>query len=123
MAKKVLICEDNPANRVLIRSLIALSGHEIIEAVNGLQAIELATFDPPDLIIMDIQMPVMNGYDTIKALRQNPATSGIFIIATTSFAMVGDREKILEAGANEYMSKPIDTREFRKLVKKYLALD
>ena len=121
MAKKVLICEDNPVNRVLMRDLLAVDGHEVIEAADGLRGIELATSDPPDLIIMDIQMPVMNGYDAIKVLRGNPTTARIPIVAITSFAMAGDREKVLDAGADEYISKPIDTRLFRKLVKQRLG--
>ena len=70
---------------------------------------------------MDIQMPVMNGYDAIRVLRGNPATARIPIVAVTSFAMVGDRERVLEAGADEYISKPIDTRFFRELVKRRLG--
>jgi two-component system cell cycle response regulator DivK len=121
MAKKVLICEDNPVNRVLIHDLLAVSGYEILEAANGLQGIELAISDMPDLIVIDIQMPVMNGYDAIKALRRNPAVAGIPIIAITALAMVGDREKVLEAGADEYLSKPIDTRLFRELARRKLG--
>jgi two-component system cell cycle response regulator DivK len=120
MAKRVLVCEDNPVNRVLIHDLLAVSGYEVIEAVDGSKGIERAISDRPDLIIIDIQMPVMNGYEAIAALRRNPLVSGIPIVAITSLAMVGDREKIIEAGA-EYLSKPIDTRLFRELVRRKLG--
>ncbi len=120
MAKKVLICEDNPINRVLMRDLLVFSGHEVIESGDGRSCVEFAASDPPDLIVMDIQMPVMNGYEVMRILRRIPATSGIPIIAITSFAMVGDREKAMEAGADEYLSKPIDTRQFRELVDRWL---
>jgi two-component system cell cycle response regulator DivK len=121
MAKRVLVCEDNPVNRVLIHDLLAVSGYEVIEAVDGSKGIERAISDRPDLIIIDIQMPVMNGYEAIAALRRNPLVSGIPIVAITSLAMVGDREKIIEAGADEYLSKPIDTRLFRELVRRKLG--
>ncbi|HUX36653.1 MAG TPA: response regulator [Rectinemataceae bacterium] len=120
MAKKVLVCEDNAMNRVLVRDILASIGCEILEAVNGLQGIEMARDTAPDLIVMDIQMPVMDGYEAIRRLRVEPLTSAIPIIALTSFAMVGDREKVLECGADDYLSKPIDTRVFKALAKKYI---
>ncbi len=121
MAKKVLVCEDNAMNRVLVRDILASIGCEILEAVNGSQGIEMARDTGPDLIIMDIQMPVMDGYEAIGRLRAEPTTSSIPIIALTSFAMVGDREKVLECGADAYLSKPIDTRVFKALAGKYLS--
>jgi len=121
MAKRVLVCEDNPVNRVLIRDILAVDGYEVIEAVDGAEGVELASSFSPNLIVMDIQMPIMNGYDAIMALRLNMATASIPIIAITSFAMLGDREKVLEAGADEYLSKPIDTRQFRALAKRMLG--
>jgi two-component system cell cycle response regulator DivK len=120
MAKTVLICEDNPINRVLMRDLLVFSGHVVIECEDGLRCVELAISHPPDLIVMDIQMPGMNGYEAMRTLRGNPLMSAVPIIAITSFAMVGDREKAIEAGADEYLSKPIDTRQFRELVKSRL---
>jgi len=123
MPKKVLVCEDNPMNMVLIRDLLAVDGFEVIEAADGVKAIKLACALSPDLIIMDIQMPLMDGYETIAALRGNPLTARIVIIVSTSFAMVGDRAKALKAGANDYISKPIDTRLFRRMVNRLLADD
>ncbi|MEI6874172.1 MAG: response regulator, partial [Spirochaetota bacterium] len=111
---------DNPMNMVLIHDLLAIDGHEVIEAVDGREAIELAIRSQPDLVITDIQMPYMDGYEIIKALKENPATLGIAIVVTTSFAMIGDREKAMAAGAIGYISKPIDTRQFRILVSKIL---
>ncbi|HUW40786.1 MAG TPA: response regulator [Rectinemataceae bacterium] len=122
MPRKVLICEDNAANRVLFRDILAVDGIETIEATDGEAGVRLATAAAPDLVIMDIQMPVMNGYEAMRALRRSPPTSGIKIIAVTSFAMSGDREKAIEAGADEYLSKPVDTRQLRKLVRQMLGL-
>ncbi|HUX41401.1 MAG TPA: response regulator [Rectinemataceae bacterium] len=121
MSKKILICEDNPVNRVLLHDILAIDGYEIIEASDGEMGFRLAGEAMPDLVIMDIQMPVMNGYDAMRALRSQASTSGILIIALTSFAMPGDRERALDAGANEYLSKPIDTRQVRALVRRMMG--
>jgi len=120
MAKKILICEDNQANKVLLRDLLSIDGFEIVEARDGAEGVALALASKPDLVIMDIQMPVMNGYDAMRALRADPRTSGTRIIAITSFAMAGDRELAIEAGADEYLSKPIDTRYLRRLARRLL---
>lgn len=118
--KKILIAEDNEMNRRLLRDVLAYYGYEIIEAENGQVAVEKAKQQPPDLIFLDIQMPVMNGYDAIKILKEMPETKHIKVIAMTSFAMAGDREKIMAAGFDEYISKPIDTRKLPETVKKWL---
>ena len=103
MAKKILIIEDNENNRRLVRDVLVYYGYETIEAENGKEGIRMAKEDKPDLILMDVQMPVMNGYDAIKALKNDPDTKHIKIVAVTSFAMLGDREKLLEAGADDYI--------------------
>ncbi|MBI5848901.1 MAG: response regulator [Nitrospirae bacterium] len=119
--KKILIVEDNNNNRTMLRDILRFYKYEVIEAENGEQGIKLAEDQSPDLVLMDMQMPVMDGFTAITLLKNNPQTKSMKIIAVTSFAMVGDRARILEAGADDYISKPIDTRELPKLVGRMLA--
>lgn len=119
--KTILIVEDNEGNRMLERDICTLYGYKVIEATDGASGIQMAREFCPDLIIIDIQMPVMDGYTAIQKLKEDPATRDITIIAITSFAMVNDRTRILDAGADEYISKPINTRELPLLIKRYLG--
>lgn len=121
MSKKILIVEDNENNMILIRDILAYYHYESIEAVNGKEGVRLAREQKPDLILMDIQMPEMSGYDAAKTLKSDPATSHIKIIGITSYATKGDREKVLESGFDCYISKPINTRELPKIVKEMLG--
>ncbi len=121
MSKKILIVEDILMNRRLIRDILIYHGYETIEAENGEEAVRIAREQKPDLIIMDIQMPVMNGFEAIKILKSDPATKDIKVIAVTSFAMAGDREKVLAAGFDDYISKPLNTRELPEMVKRLLS--
>jgi two-component system cell cycle response regulator DivK len=121
MAKKILIVEDIPINRRLLRDILTYHGYEVIEAENGEEAVRIAREQKPDLIIMDLQMPVMNGYGAIKVLKSDPVTKNIKILAVTSFAMAGDREKALEIGVDDYIEKPINTRELPERVKRLLS--
>jgi len=121
MNKRILVVEDNEKNRVLIRDVLKYHGYEVTEAANGREGIAAVKEQMPDLILMDIQMPVMDGFSTIKVLKDDPATRDIKVIALTSFAMKGDREKILAAGFSDYMAKPIDTRELPRFVEKLLC--
>jgi two-component system cell cycle response regulator DivK len=120
MAKKILIVEDNEMNRVLLRDVLQYYGYETIEAVNGEEAIKEAGAHLPDLIFMDIQMPIMSGYEAIKVLKGNDKTKNIIIIALTSFAMTGDQDKSLTAGADHYITKPIDTVQLPIMVAGWL---
>lgn len=117
---KILIVEDNEDNRLLLHDILEVRGHEVLEAENGSDGIDMAIREQPDLIFMDIQMPVLNGIEAGKRLKEEPATKAIVLIAITSFAMAGDRERILEAGFDGYISKPINTRELPRLVEQYL---
>lgn len=117
MSTKVLVVDDNDINRTLIKETLTYSGFEVIEAVDGQEAIDMVKAQRPACLLMDIQMPVMDGYTAIRMLRSDPDTKAIKIIAVTSFAMVGDRERALEAGADEYVSKPIDVKTLPLLVK------
>ena len=119
--KKILIVEDNEENRILIRDILQHFGYEAIEAKNGEEGIRIAKEHKPVLTLMDIQMPVLDGLSAIKALRADPETKNMKIIALTSFSMKGDREKAIEAGADEYMSKPINTRKLMKVIERILG--
>jgi len=120
MAQRILVVEDNPQNRMLLKDLLEFHGFEILEAANGEEGIAAARKEMPDLILMDLQMPVLDGFAAGKILKEDPATKHIKIIAVTSFAMVGDRERVMEAGFDDYISKPIDTRGLPTLLKKML---
>jgi two-component system cell cycle response regulator DivK len=121
MAEKILLIEDNEQNRILMRQILARQGYDLLEARDGLTGIEMARAHLPALILLDIQMPVMNGFMVIRELRNDAELRKIKVIAVTSFAMKGDREKALQAGFDEYVTKPIDTRTFPELIKQVLA--
>ncbi len=112
MNPRVLLIEDNAQNRYLATFLLERSGYTVMEAVDGRAGIELAAATRPDLILLDIQLPSMDGYAVARALRSQDATAGIPIIAVTSYAMVGDREKAMAAGCIGYIEKPIDPDTF-----------
>jgi len=116
----ILIVDDNETNLVLTRALLVRGGYEVFTAGDGQQAVAVAREVRPELILMDIQMPVLDGVKVCELLRGYPETSGINIIAITAFAMSGDREKFLGAGFDGYISKPIDTGELLSLVKRML---
>jgi len=120
MNRTILVVEDNDKNRRLIRDVLLYYGYKVIEAGDGAEGARLAKEHLPALILLDIQMPVMNGFTALNVLREAPETKNIKVIAMTSFAMTGDREKILDAGFDEYISKPIDTRELPRLVERML---
>ena len=117
MPKKILVVEDNEANRILMRQILKHHGYEVLEAADGAAGLAMAREHMPDLILLDLQMPVMGGLAVIRELRNTPALSKLKVMAVTSFAMKGDRERALEAGFDEYVTKPIDTRKFVDLVK------
>ena len=121
MPEKILVVEDNEQNRILMRQILTHHGYKVLEATDGLTGLEMARAHMPALILLDIQMPVMNGFAVIRELRNNPELRKIKAIAVTSFAMKGDREKALQAGFDEYVTKPIDTRKFPELVKQVLS--
>ena len=112
MALDVLLIEDNAQNRYLLTYLLEQSGYRVTVAADGPAGIELASEQLPDLILLDIQLPTMHGYDVARALRKLNALRAIPIIAVTSYAMPGDREKSLEAGCDGYIEKPIDPETF-----------
>ena len=105
----------------MIRDLLQVKGYETIETVDGRQGVALAKEHHPKLILMDIQMPVMDGIQAAKILKADQETKGIPIIALTAYAMKGDEEKMREAGCEGYIAKPIDTRRFLKKVADYFS--
>lgn len=108
----VLVIEDNEQNLYLVTFLLEKHGHTVIAAHDGAEGIGLALQTLPDLILLDIQLPVMDGYAVARALRKNPLMDATPIVAVTSYAMAGDRERVLEAGCNGYIEKPIDPDTF-----------
>ena len=117
---KILIIEDNEQNLYLETFILQKNGHEIIQARNGEKGIALAAQAAPDLILLDIQLPGMDGYTVAEELRKNPSIVNIPIIAVTSYAMTGDRERILEAGCTSYIEKPINPDTFHMEITQFL---
>jgi CheY-like chemotaxis protein len=117
---KILIIEDNEYNIYLESFILEKHGHQILSALNGEDGIILASKERPDLILLDIQLPIMDGYSVARALRQNHALDKTPIIAVTSYAMVGDRENILTCGCNDYIEKPINPDTFVDQVTSHL---
>ena len=118
--KKILIVEDNPQNMKLLEMLLEAKGYILLEAIDGEQAMDVATTERPDLILMDIQLPKMSGLEVTRKLRQLPAFNHIPIIAITAYAMKGDKEKFIKAGCDAYLPKPIDTRELPRVISEML---
>ncbi len=105
---KILVAEDNLPNRELIREILESCGHEVIEAEDGQQALERLKDTKPDLVLLDIQMPVLDGYAVVRHLRQIPRFAGLKIVALTAYAMQGDLDRVLESGFDGYLTKPVD---------------
>jgi len=120
MPRKLLIVEDNQDNRELAIKVLKNKGYEIIEAVDGEEAIEKAISEKPDLILLDISLPKLDGYEVAKRLKSMEEFQEIPIVAFTAHAMKGDREKVIAGGFEGYISKPINVREFPDQIKAYL---
>jgi CheY-like chemotaxis protein len=118
--KRVLVVEDNKTNRYMITFLLEKNGYTVIEATDGETGVDLAVKENPDLIIMDIQLPDINGLEATRRIRASEADGNIPIIALTSYAMASDKEKALEAGCTGYIEKPIKPATFMEQIEKYL---
>jgi two-component system, cell cycle response regulator DivK len=118
-AVKILLIEDNSQNRYLATFLLEQRGHQVIPAESGPEGIKLAHQVQPELILLDIQLPVMDGYAVARMLRQNWALRDVPIVAVTSYAMVGDRERAMAAGCSGYLEKPIVPETFVREVEGY----
>lgn len=121
MGKKILVIEDNEVNLYLVTFMLKKSGYEVIPARNGREGLELAGRIEPDLILLDIQLPVMDGYGVARELKKNPALAHVPIVAVTSYAMAGDRERILAAGCEGYLEKPINPETFTAEIERRLS--
>lgn len=120
MNKKILYIEDNEQNLYLVTFLLEKHGYQVCSATDGLQGIAMAAAERPDLILLDIQLPMMDGHTVARNLRSNPDLAAIPIVAVTSYAMAGDREKALAAGCNGYIEKPINPDIFIQQVEQHL---
>lgn len=120
MSTTILIIEDNEQNLYLMRFLLEKHGFTVVEARDGVEGIRLACDRLPAGILLDIQLPMMDGYAVARQLRRHPHLAATPIIAVTSYAMVGDRERVLAAGATGYLEKPIDPDTFVDRVRAYL---
>lgn len=116
---RILLVEDNEMNRDMLSRRLSRRGHEITIAVDGQQAVELATAEKPELILMDMSLPIIDGWEATRRIKGDPATGAIPIIALTAHAMQGDREKALEAGCDDYDTKPV---ELKRLLEKIQGL-
>jgi two-component system cell cycle response regulator DivK len=115
--ERVLVVEDNDKSMKLFRDVLQASGYSTLEAATGEQAVELALVHEPSLVLMDVQLPGMDGVDALEQLRQDARTSSIPVLALTAQAMSGDRERFLDAGFDDYFSKPVDVAELLEAVR------
>ncbi len=120
MKNKILVIEDNEQNIYLMTFILENNGYEVVQARDGREGIELAGRVKPTMILLDIQLPAMDGYAVALELRRNPALDAVPIVAVTSYAMAGDREKCLEVGCVGYITKPINPETFVAEMEKYL---
>lgn len=118
--RTILYVEDNEFNRKIVRQLLSRTSYQLLEATDGEAGVALAQEALPALILMDVQLPKMSGLDATRVLRQDPRTRHIPIIVITSFALSGDRERAVAAGASSYLAKPYSPRELLALVRQYL---
>lgn len=116
--KTILYVEDNEFNRKIVRDLLARTSYRLLEATDGESGVAMALRDTPNLILMDIQLPKISGFDATRRLRADPRTAQIPIIAITSYALSGDDQKALDAGASAYLAKPYSPRELLELIRK-----
>jgi CheY-like chemotaxis protein len=117
----VLIAEDNAINRELLRELLEARGHTVVEACNGQEALDALKQAQPDILLLDINMPVMDGFTAVRKIRENPHLATLPILAVTANVMLGEREKILNSGFDGYLPKPINARALTEEVERLLS--
>jgi CheY-like chemotaxis protein len=122
MKKKILVIEDNEQNLYLVNFILDTHGFQVIQATNGIDGIRHAEQQQPDLILLDIQLPIMDGYTVARELRKKAALADVPIVAVTSYAMPGDRESAMAAGCTGYIEKPIDPDTFMSQIEHYLHI-
>jgi CheY-like chemotaxis protein len=121
MKAKILYIEDNETNMYLVTFILQAWGHEVFQASDGAEGVKTALGARPDLILLDIQLPGMDGYETTRRLRAEPDLAGIPIVALTSYAMAGDKEKAMAAGCDGYIEKPINPDTFITEIEQFLS--
>ncbi len=121
MGKRILVVEDHEENRRILRDLLTSAGYAITEATTGEEGVTLAETQHPDLILMDIQLPGLDGYEATRRIKAQPALSRIPIIAVTSYALSGDDRRALEAGCDAYVAKPFSPRDLLVKVRSFTA--
>ena len=119
--KRILVVEDTEDNRQIIRDLLTSAGYEMIEALDGEQGVVMAAEQKPDLILMDMQLPVLDGYEATRRIKSDPALAHIPVIAVTSYALSGDEAKTKAAGCNAYVAKPFSPRQLLAKVREFLG--
>lgn len=120
MSKRILIIEDTEDNRQILRDLLSAAGYDLLEAVDGESGLAMASAHRPDLILMDIQLPQIDGYEATRRIKADPALRHIPIVAVTSYALSGDEEKTRAAGCEGYIAKPFSPRELLAKVRAFL---
>jgi two-component system cell cycle response regulator DivK len=120
MTKRILVVEDQDDNRRIIRDLLTSAGYELIEALDGEAGVRLAESERPDLILMDIQLPLLDGHEATRRIKQNPALRSIPIIVVTSYALSGDDVKAVAAGCDGYVAKPFSPRQLLSMIRGFL---
>jgi CheY-like chemotaxis protein len=118
---QILIAEDNAVNRELLRELLEPCGFSVLEASNGKEALAMIEQSQPDLLLLDISMPILDGFAAVRKIRENPRLSALPVVAITAYAMQGDREKILDSGFSGYLSKPVDSRSLAQELERHLG--
>jgi two-component system, cell cycle response regulator DivK len=121
MKQRILVVEDTEDNRQILRDLLSSAGYEIIEAADGESGVSMAAKELPDLILMDIQLPVIDGYEATRRIKADPTTRHIPVVAVTSYALVGDEAKAREAGCDGYVAKPFSPRHLLETVREFLG--
>ena len=119
--KRILVIEDTEDNRRIMRDLLTSVGYELLEAMTGLQGVRMAAEHRPDLILMDIQLPELDGYEATRRIKADPACAAIPIIAVTSYALSGDEAKTREAGCDAYLAKPVSPRALLAKVREFIG--
>jgi two-component system cell cycle response regulator DivK len=120
MSKRILVVEDQEDNRRILRDLLASAGYETLEAENGEEGIAAAAAERPDLILMDIQLPLLDGYEATRRIKADPELRGIPVIVVTSYALSGDEAKARAAGCDAYVTKPYSPRQLLTKIREYL---
>jgi two-component system cell cycle response regulator DivK len=121
MSKKILVVEDQEDNRQILRDLLSSAGYEMSEAENGVEALAAVAKERPDLILMDIQLPIMDGYEATRRIKSDPKTRAIPIIVVTSYALSGDEAKAREVGCDAYVTKPYSPRALLAKIREFLS--